>query len=148
MAKLIESTPLYRLAQEKAKDPKILFESHKEIANKCPISQIMYFAFLYIEGLYQEQKIDLKTRKQWRLDIENKLQDLAFQVYCERDMLQQYEKELEQNLRDGNFKAAVKPALHIADYYKTHKTFERFSELLKHYEEKNKPEPSPQDWEL
>ncbi len=95
MAKLIESTPLFRLAQEKAKDPKILFESHKEIADKCPISQVMYFAFLYIEGLYREQKLDKEEKDKYEKLIENKLQDLAFEVYCERDILQQYEFDLE-----------------------------------------------------
>ena len=145
MAKLIEAIPLYRLAQEKAQDPSILFHSHEEIADKCPISQIMYFAFLYIEGLYREQKLDKNDKDKYEKLIENKLQDLAFKVYCERDMLLHYENQLMNNLAAGNYAEVIEPAIHLLDYYKTHHITDRFSNLLQHSLEKNKP---PQEWEF
>ncbi len=138
MNKLIESASLLMLAREKAKDTRILFDSHIEIENKLPEAKVMYFAFLYIEGLFRERKIDSKKRNEEEHKIENVLQDLARQNYTERGIKQKYENQLIQKLQAGDYEGAFLFMAGLADYSDTHKVDGRYSEIFRKYYEMNK----------
>lgn len=138
--KLIESKELLRLARKRARDLKSYFDPYNEIQDKSPEAQTMYFAFVFIEGLFLQEKLNDKARDRFERQIENKLQELAQQMRDTHEIVGGYEKQLQEKMREGKFNEALPYALKLLDYSQTHCVIEgRNSALYKHFAEQNKP---------
>lgn len=133
MYKTIDSASLFYLAQEKAKDLKNYFDPYDEISDKSPEAQTMFFAFLFIEALYREQRINNKAKKEFENRIENKLQELAFQIKGFRETVNAKEKALQEKMQRGEFAEALPDALSLLDFFQNHSVDGRNSELYRHY---------------
>lgn len=137
MYKTIESTSLYRLAQEKAKDLRSYFDPYHEIEDKSPEAQTMFFAFLFIEALYREKIINNQVKKEFENRIENKLQELAFKIHGFRETVNAREKSLQEKMQRGEFAEALPDALSLLDFFQNHSVDGRNSELYRHYRKQN-----------
>lgn len=139
--KVIESAELLRLAQKKAKDSRIYFDSMSEIEEKSPEAQILFFAFLYIEALYAEQKINSKVKRKYEASIEKQLQYLAGKLQSYREVFEYHEKALIEKMQCGAFSEALPIALRLLDFSQTNCVDSRYSGIYRHYFESNKKMP-------
>lgn len=137
MYKVIDSASLFYLAQEKAKDLRNYFDPYDEIADKSPEAQTMFFAFLFIEALYREQRINNKAKKEFENKIEGKLQELAFEMVGIRKTVEAKEKSLQEKMQRGEFAEALPDALSLLDFFQNHSVDGRNCELYRHYRKQN-----------
>lgn len=139
MNKLIESRELLRLARKKAKDTKAYFDPYNEIRDKSPEAQTMYFAFVFIEGLFLDKKLNDKARDDFERQIENKLQELAGRMRSVHETVGECERDLEKKMREGEYNEALPFALKLLDISRNPIALEgRYTALYYHYLEKNK----------
>ena len=137
MYKVIDSASLFYLAQEKAKDLTNYFDPYYEIADNSPEAQTMFFAFLFIEALYREKRINGKAKKEFENKIEGKLQELAFEMVGIRKTVEAKEKALQDKMRRGEFAEALPDALSLLDFFQMHSVDGLNSEMYRHYRKQN-----------
>lgn len=137
MYKTIDSASIYHLAKEKAKETKNWFDSYHEIADMPPEAQTMFFAFFSIEVLYREGHINEEAKKRFEKAIENKLQELAFQMKGFRETVNAKEKVLQEKMQRGEFAEALPDALSLLDFFQMHSVDGRNCALYRHYRKEN-----------
>lgn len=140
MPKPIDSRYLVYLARQKSKDLRQYFDPYEEVKDKSPEAITMFFAFLFIEGLYQERKINKQTKDDFEKRIENELQALALKNRNISDIFNSNLSKMQKAMQKGQWSEALPYAMQCLACSTTPSTID-FTGFYEHCRNKNNPVP-------
>ena len=132
MGKIINSNSILQLARSKSKEFKLAFDDYSEIEDKPIIEQMLFFCFLNMECLRRSGKLSQQAKKKYEALFESKAQQFAEQVYPAQQLFNQYEKNLLESLREGDYPTSIQLLASMLDFTKMQVFEGRYSSLCEH----------------